>query len=149
MSILRSMSQFDVYFPRPTLLPSHLQVNGKDASSGRIPYRSCSKGCYCSYRCVLSSFYNSFAKSRWSIVKFRDRTTGINCDINVNERLGYRNTLLIKQYCTILPTLPLAILRVKQWVKAQEHLIPAINSYTVAIMMIGVLQVRCLPDLQK
>ena len=74
-------------------------------------------------------------------MKFRDRQTGIQCDINVNEMLGYRNTLMIKEYCTILPTLPSVILPIKQWVKKQAQVALAMNSYTVAIMTIGVLQV--------
>lgn len=74
-------------------------------------------------------------------MKFRDPKTRILCDINVNEQLGYRNTLLIKQYCTILPILPELILQLKRWVKAHKDWSIAINSYTVAIMTIGLLQV--------
>ncbi|KIP11311.1 hypothetical protein PHLGIDRAFT_114709 [Phlebiopsis gigantea 11061_1 CR5-6] len=83
------------------------------------------------------------------IVKFRDPDTGLKCDINVNERLGYRNTLMIRQYCTILPILPAFIVQLKLWAKEQKW-ITNMNNYTLAIMAIGVLQhYGALPNLQK
>ncbi|EKM53292.1 uncharacterized protein PHACADRAFT_185987 [Phanerochaete carnosa HHB-10118-sp] len=83
------------------------------------------------------------------IVKFLDRHTNLACDVNVNERLGYRNTQLIKRYCMILPLLPYVILATKHWA-AGHRWSSNINSYTLAIMSIGVFQTRgILPNLQK
>ena len=74
-------------------------------------------------------------------VRCYDPDTGMHCDVNVNERLGFLNTSLIKRYCEHNPILPDVIYRIKQWAKNQpwsSH----INNYSLAVMTIGVFQVR-------
>ena len=73
-------------------------------------------------------------------VKFRDRETMLACDVNVNELLGLRNTELIRRYCTALPLLPWVILSVKLWAAGFKWS-TSVNSYTLALMTIGVFQV--------
>ena len=87
------------------------------------------------------------SNAHFSLVRFRDLDTGIKCDLNVNEHLGYRNTLMIRQYCTILPILPTLILQLKRWAKKQKWM-TTLNSYALAVMAIGVLQV-CYSDLLR
>ncbi len=77
-----------------------------------------------------------------SIVKFVDKATGIEGDININERFGLHNSLMIKSYCDLRPRLvrPL-IFFVKQWAKMRELNDPSgskgpasFSSYTLALM---------------
>ena len=69
-----------------------------------------------------------------------DRRTKLQFDINVNERLGYRNTLLLRRYAELMPQLPHIVLRLKQWAKVHRWC-HGMNSYTVTVMTIAVLQV--------
>ncbi|KAF7968865.1 hypothetical protein HWV62_29190, partial [Athelia sp. TMB] len=51
------------------------------------------------------------------IVKFRDPATGLACDINVNERLGLRNTRLIGTYMALVPLLRPLVAYLKRWAR--------------------------------
>ncbi|GJE98215.1 PAP associated domain-containing protein [Phanerochaete sordida] len=89
------------------------------------------------------------SKASVPIVKFRHREYNISCDINVNEQLGWRNTQLLKAYCTTMPLLPYVIRAVKDWA-ARRKWAPFINSYTMSLMAIGLFQAHgALPNLQK
>jgi hypothetical protein len=84
-------------------------------------------------------------------VKFRDLNTGIHCDLNINDQLGFINTSLIRHYCDILPVLRPLLLAIKRWARPLGYNNPAgapkmpvtFSSYTLAIMTIGLLQVPC------
>jgi len=84
------------------------------------------------------------------LVKFHDPKTKLDCDINVNNQLGLRNTALVKHYCDILPILRPMILFIKHWAKRLGLNNPAgarsgqpvtFNSYALMMMTIGLLQV--------
>ncbi|KAI0247404.1 hypothetical protein BJV78DRAFT_1246095 [Lactifluus subvellereus] len=92
------------------------------------------------------------------IVKFKDPTTGIQCDLNINDQLGSINTSLIRHYCDILPVLRPLLLAIKRWARPLGYNNPAgalgmpitFSSYALAIMTIGLLQTRgLLPNLQE
>ena len=81
-------------------------------------------------------------KATVSIVKFRDRATGIEADINVNERFGLVNSQMIKAYCNLRPKLvrPMIYL-LKKWAAAKGLNDPSgqtgamsFSSYTLALM---------------
>ena len=84
-------------------------------------------------------------------VKFKDPNTDIQCDLNINDQLGFINTSLIRHYCDILPVLRPLLLAIKRWARPLGYNSPAsapgvpvtFSSYTLAIMTIGLLQVRC------
>ena len=81
-------------------------------------------------------------------VKFKDPNTDIQCDLNINDQLGFINTSLIRHYCDILPMLRPLLLAIKRWARPLGYNSPAsapvtFSSYTLAIMTIGLLQVRC------
>lgn len=92
------------------------------------------------------------------IVKFKDPSTDIQCDLNINDQLGSVNTSLIQQYCDILPVLRPLLLAIKRWARPLGYNSPAgapgepitFSSYALAIMTIGLLQARgLLPNLQE
>ncbi|KAH8103324.1 hypothetical protein BXZ70DRAFT_925042 [Cristinia sonorae] len=89
------------------------------------------------------------------IVKFKDPTTGLTGDINVNNRLGLSNSALINRYCALSPVLRPALTAIKAWANSL-HLndpgakkgTPTFSSYTLALMTIAVLQTKgYLPNL--
>ncbi|GLB41090.1 putative RNA uridylyltransferase activity [Lyophyllum shimeji] len=91
------------------------------------------------------------------IVKFRDPQTRLECDINVNERLGLFNSDLINAYCDASPLLRPMLLFIKLWAKPLGLNNPSpkpgesrsFSSYALALMTIGFLQTRgLLPNLQ-
>lgn len=91
-------------------------------------------------------------------VKFRDPETNISCDINVNERLGLRNTRLLAAYMRAAPLLrPLATF-IKSWARPRGLNSPAgapgqsptFSSYALVLMTLAFLQSRGLaPNLQE
>lgn len=95
------------------------------------------------------------ASSHLFSVKFVDSQTGIRCDLNINDRLGLRNTHLLAKYCEIMPQLPVLAFLVKQWAKANNLNTPSsrrkgvpasFSSYALTLMTIGHLQVRLLEN---
>jgi DNA polymerase sigma len=82
-------------------------------------------------------------------VKCTDPETRTECDVNVNDQLGLRNTKMIKQYCDISPILRPMIRFIKCWAKPlglnspSKHGQPVtFSSYALVLMIIGLLQVR-------
>ena len=84
-------------------------------------------------------------------VKFKDPITDIQCDLNINDQLGFINTSLIRHYCDVLPVLRPLLLVIKRWARPLGYNSPAgapgepitFSSYTLAIMTITLLQVQC------
>ena len=81
-------------------------------------------------------------------VKFRDPETGLSCYLNVNERLGYINSQLIRRYCIIHPQLPEVIRILKRWAKLRGLNNPSgdngpttFSSYALILMTIALFQV--------
>jgi DNA polymerase sigma len=85
-----------------------------------------------------------------SQVKFRDPKTGLDCDINVNDRMGLHNSSMINEYCDAHPIVRPLLYRVKKWAKPLELNSPSpsrrssvsFSSYALALMSISFLQVR-------
>lgn len=90
------------------------------------------------------------------IVRFRDRTTGVEVDMNVNNVVGLRNTRLLQCYAQLDPRTAPLVLAVKAWASGR-HINEAkhgtLSSYSLALMVIQYLQCGCepavLPSLQK
>ncbi|KAF8634022.1 hypothetical protein AX17_004287 [Amanita inopinata Kibby_2008] len=122
--------------------------------------------------CVLPSIYNLRPLARVlkragyknvmaipsavPIVKFMDPRTRLQCDINVNDRLGLRNTQLLKQYMKLFPLLRPMLAVIKSWAKPlglnspmEPGVTASFSSYAFGLMTIGFLQMRkLLPNLQ-
>lgn len=89
-----------------------------------------------------------------NIVKFHDPSTGLDCDVNVNDQLGVINSELLRAYCDISPILRPMIKAIKRWAKPLGLNNPSgqggggmtFNSYTLTVMTVAFLQVmlfRC------
>jgi len=92
------------------------------------------------------------------IVKFRDPESGLDCDLNVNDRLGLINSSMIKEYCDVHPHLRPLLYSIKNWAKPLGLNSPSpvvghsvsFSSYALALMTISFLQKEGqLPNLQE
>lgn len=90
------------------------------------------------------------------IIKFHDNFNNLDCDINLNNHIGIRNTHLMKVYSDIDWRVKPLVLNIKHW--AKHHGINdasqrTISSYSFALLAIFYLQAKCdppvLPVLQK
>ncbi|KAF5353874.1 hypothetical protein D9756_007303 [Leucocoprinus leucothites] len=92
------------------------------------------------------------------IVKFQDKETGIECDINVNEQPGYWNSVMIREYGKLSPYLIPLLKAIKLWAKPlglnspspeKPRQLVTFSSYSYALMTIAFLQrEQLLPNLQ-
>ncbi|TDL20577.1 Nucleotidyltransferase [Rickenella mellea] len=96
------------------------------------------------------------SKATVPIVKFKDPSTHIHCDVNVNDELGYFNTQLISRYCELSPLLRPMLYWIKLWARANGLSNPSglaptsFTSYAFVTMTIGFLQIQgLLPNLQQ
>ncbi|KAK6171975.1 hypothetical protein SNE40_018389 [Patella caerulea] len=95
-------------------------------------------------------------RAKVPILKFRDKISTVDCDLNINNSVGIRNTHLLKYYaCMDWRVRPL-MLFIKHW--ARYHDIndarkTTISSYSFGLMLIHYLQDGCdppvLPALHK
>lgn len=82
------------------------------------------------------------------IIKFKDSYNDIDCDINLNNHIGIRNTHLLRVYSDIDWRVSPLILTIKRW--ADYHDIndasqKTLSSYSFALMAIFYLMARCNP----
>ncbi|EIM83995.1 uncharacterized protein STEHIDRAFT_170415 [Stereum hirsutum FP-91666 SS1] len=90
------------------------------------------------------------------IVKFKDPRTNIHCDININDRLGVKNTELIARYIELLPVLRPLLSAIKKWAGVHGLNNPSgrqgavsFSSYALTVMSIAFFQMKgLLPNLQ-
>jgi len=83
------------------------------------------------------------------LVKFTDPASGLNVDINVNEKLGLLNTNLVKTYCDVVHELRWLLSAIKKWARPRALNQPSVsaeglrtfNSYALTLMTIAWLQV--------
>lgn len=94
-------------------------------------------------------------KAKVPILKFRDSMKNIECDLNINNGVGIRNTHLLKYYCLSDTRVAPLMLFIKFWARYQNindaHK-RTISSYSLALMLLHYLQVcspPVLPCLQK
>ncbi|KAJ3413993.1 hypothetical protein HDV05_007200 [Chytridiales sp. JEL 0842] len=70
----------------------------------------------CMRRYGMREIY-TVTKAKVPICKFWDPEYGLNCDINVNNRIALRNTLLIKTYVSLDPRVRPILMTIKHWTK--------------------------------
>ncbi|XP_077971406.1 poly(A) RNA polymerase GLD2-like [Styela clava] len=77
------------------------------------------------------------------ILKFTDSYSGMECDVNVNNLTGVRNTELMKRYAMLDPRVqPLALI-IKEWAhqrKINDASQGTMNSYSLVLMVVHFLQ---------
>ncbi|XP_072521296.1 poly(A) RNA polymerase GLD2 [Salminus brasiliensis] len=94
-------------------------------------------------------------RAKVPILKFRDRVSGVEFDLNVNNIVGMRNTFLLRTYAYIEKRVRPIILVIKKW--ASHHRINdasrgTLSSYTLVLMVLHYLQTLpepVIPCLQK
>ncbi|KAI5088239.1 poly(A) RNA polymerase GLD2 [Silurus meridionalis] len=94
-------------------------------------------------------------RAKVPILKFRDRISGVEFDLNVNNTVGIRNTFLLRTYAYLEKRVRPIILVIKKW--ASHHKINdasrgTLSSYTLVLMVLHYLQTLpdpVLPCLQK
>lgn len=82
------------------------------------------------------------------ILKFRDSKSGCDCDVNINNTVGIKNTHLLQGYCGYDWRVSPLIMIVKKW--AKRHGINdasqgTLSSYSIAMMVLHYLQEPCQP----
>ncbi|XP_068033117.1 poly(A) RNA polymerase GLD2 isoform X3 [Anomalospiza imberbis] len=119
-------------------------------------------------RCILSVVQKLFStklsnyierpqliRAKVPIVKFRDKVSNVDFDLNVNNVIGIRNTFLLRSYAFIENRVRPLVLVVKKW--ASFHDINdasrgTLSSYSLVLMVLHYLQTLpepVLPSLQK
>uniref|UniRef100_A0A6I8SYH8 polynucleotide adenylyltransferase n=1 Tax=Xenopus tropicalis TaxID=8364 RepID=A0A6I8SYH8_XENTR len=96
-----------------------------------------------------------FIKAKVPIVKFRDKVSGAEFDLNVNNVVGIRNTFLLRTYAYIENRVRPLVLVIKMW--ANYHGLNdasrgTLSSYTLVLMALHYLQTLpepIIPSLQK
>ncbi|KAM6965334.1 poly(A) RNA polymerase GLD2 [Aplochiton taeniatus] len=94
-------------------------------------------------------------RAKVPILKFREKSSRIEFDLNVNNTVGIRNTFLLRSYSYVELRVRPLILVVKKW--ARHHQINdaskgTLSSYSLGLMVLHYLQtlpVPVLPSLQK
>jgi DNA polymerase sigma len=89
-----------------------------------------------------------FANALFS-VKFYDPDTGLECDINVNDQLGFINSSMMGHYVSLQPALIPLLRLIKRWARNVGMNSPSkrpvsFSSYTLTLMTIAWFQVRSL-----
>ncbi|XP_005110337.1 poly(A) RNA polymerase GLD2 [Aplysia californica] len=97
-------------------------------------------------------------RAKVPILKFEDRNSGVECDLNINNTIGIRNTHLLRHYAYMDWRVRPLMLFIKRW--ARYHDIndaskKTISSYSLSLMLIHYLQagvrpavLPCLQNLQ-
>ncbi|KAJ1209422.1 hypothetical protein NDU88_004800 [Pleurodeles waltl] len=112
---------------------------------------------------ILKYFYNRLAyiekpqliRAKVPIVKFRDKVSGVEFDLNVNNVVGIRNTFLLRTYAHIENRVRPLVLVVKQWAThfgINDASRGTLSSYTLVLMVVHYLQTLpepILPSLQR
>ncbi|XP_064261585.1 poly(A) RNA polymerase GLD2 isoform X3 [Passer domesticus] len=105
----------------------------------------------------LSSYIErpQLIRAKVPIVKFRDKVSNVDFDLNVNNVIGIRNTFLLRSYAFIENRVRPLVLVVKKWASFHEINDASrgtLNSYSLVLMVLHYLQTLpepILPSLQK
>ncbi|NXP06743.1 GLD2 polymerase, partial [Thinocorus orbignyianus] len=105
----------------------------------------------------LSSYIErpQLIRAKVPIVKFRDKVSRVEFDLNVNNVVGIRNTFLLRTYACIENRVRPLVLVVKKWASFHEINDASrgtLNSYSLVLMVLHYLQTLAepiLPSLQK
>lgn len=89
-------------------------------------------------------------RAKVPILKFFDRITGFECDLNINNSVGIRNTHLLKAYSLVDERMAQLMFAVKYWARycgINDASCGTFNSYSLALMVIFYLQVGVTPPI--
>ncbi|XP_054253227.1 poly(A) RNA polymerase GLD2 isoform X2 [Indicator indicator] len=94
-------------------------------------------------------------RAKVPIVKFRDKVSSVEFDLNVNNVVGIRNTFLLRTYACVENRVRPLVVVVKKWASFHEINDASrgtLNSYSLVLMVLHYLQTLpepILPSLQK
>ncbi|XP_044132056.1 poly(A) RNA polymerase GLD2 isoform X1 [Bufo gargarizans] len=94
-------------------------------------------------------------RAKVPIVKFRDKVSGVEFDLNVNNVVGIRNTFLLRTYARVENRVRPLVLVVKRWAGhygINDASRGTLSSYSLVLMVLHYLQTLpepVLPSLQK
>ncbi|XP_010184294.1 PREDICTED: poly(A) RNA polymerase GLD2 isoform X2 [Mesitornis unicolor] len=105
----------------------------------------------------LSSYIErpQLIRAKVPIVKFRDKVSCVEFDLNVNNVVGIRNTFLLRTYAYLENRVRPLVLAVKKWAKfhdINDASRGTLNSYSLVLMVLHYLQTLpepIIPSLQK
>ena len=87
-------------------------------------------------------------RAKVPILKFVDKVSEVECDLNINNSVGIRNTHLLNAYSRLDWRVSCLVLFVKHWAK-QQNINDAsqgtISSYSLVLMVIHYMQCGCNP----
>lgn len=87
-------------------------------------------------------------RAKVPILKFTDAVSHVECDLNVNNSVGIRNTHLLNSYSKMDVRLAPLVVFAKHWAKTQninDAKNSTISSYSLVLMIIHFLQCGCSP----
>lgn len=87
-------------------------------------------------------------RAKVPILRFKDRFTSIECDLNINNSIGIRNTHLLSAYARSDPRVAPLVQFVKFWAKSQninDASTGTISSYSLSLMVLHYMQCGCSP----
>ncbi|KAK2193559.1 hypothetical protein NP493_10g07028 [Ridgeia piscesae] len=87
-------------------------------------------------------------RAKVPILKFTDAVSRVECDLNVNNSVGIRNTHLLNSYSKMDVRLAPLVVFAKHWAKTQsinDAKNGTISSYSLVLMIIHFLQCGCSP----
>ncbi|KPP77957.1 poly(A) RNA polymerase GLD2-like [Scleropages formosus] len=91
-------------------------------------------------------------RAKVPILKFRDKVSGVEFDLNVNNIVGIRNTFLLRTYAYIESRVRPIILVIKKWARYRginDASRGTLSSYSLVLMVLHYLQKPVIPCLQK
>lgn len=82
-------------------------------------------------------------RAKVPILKFKDTISGCECDVNVNNAVGIRNTHLLRTYSRVDDRVRPMVMAVKRWAKSRQINDASqgtLSSYSLVLMVIHFLQ---------
>jgi len=89
-----------------------------------------------------------FIRAKVPILKFRDNISGCECDVNINNSIGIRNTHLLRSYSRIDDRVCPMVMSIKNWAKSRQINDASqgtLSSYSLVLMVLHYLQSACKP----
>ncbi|ELU05986.1 hypothetical protein CAPTEDRAFT_208596 [Capitella teleta] len=87
-------------------------------------------------------------RAKVPILRFVDRISNVECDININNQVGIRNTHLLSAYSQMDARIVPLVKTVKRWARAQninDASQGSVSSYSLVLMVLHYLQYGCSP----
>jgi len=91
-------------------------------------------------------------RAKVPILKFKDTISGCECDVNINNATGIRNTHLLRTYSKVDDRVRPMVLAVKRWAKSRkinDASQGTLSSYSLVLMVLHYLQSSCHPPVIK